>query len=127
MKSIRKALILASLSIFIAQNSFAVGVVSAALAGTTAAQAAIFTTGCSKGYEEACDKLLALTALGAGVAVTVALMKEVQEVKPEALAFAAEGSSSAALESTVEKIQAEALAQGKELSFEEVVDLINNL
>lgn len=94
----------------------------AALAGSSAALASLNWVYCADGSSNACGELLS-----SAVTISVLLAKEVHAVKADALLYAQEEVASPALLSVVEKIQAEALEQGKELSFDEVVDAINTI
>lgn len=61
------------------------------------------------------------------VFLTVLLLKEMQEAKPDALAYSIDGHITPALQSTVEKIQLEARMQGFEVNFEDVINTINTV
>lgn len=58
---------------------------------------------------------------------TTFLAKEMVEVAPDAANYVATGEASLALQSVVEKFQETSLEQGQELSFDEVVDVINTI
>lgn len=94
----------------------------AALAGSSAALASLNWVYCADGSSNACVELLS-----SAVTISVLLAKEVHAVKADALLYAQEEVASPTLLSVVEKVQAEALEQGKELSFDEVVDAINTI
>lgn len=122
-KLIKSALFLSLFTAAITtQNVMAVEPGIAALAGSSAALASINWVYCAEGSPNACTELLS-----SAVTISVLLAKEVQAVKADALLYAQDQVASPTLESVVEKIQAEALEQGKELSFDEVVDAINML
>ncbi|MGE3608512.1 MAG: hypothetical protein AB7I27_02900 [Bacteriovoracaceae bacterium] len=67
---------------------------------------------------------MALTGSSIQIAISVALFKEAMEAKPDALNYASGEAASPALASLVEKIQAASLEQGKELSFDQVVEAL---
>src|SRR5690606_7313319 len=89
----------------------------------------IITINCLFGAnEEALDCKTAAIVSSAELAitsVTVALLKEVKELQPDALEYTLTGESTPALESLIEKIQDLGKGEGKELSFEQVIDAIN--
>ncbi|MGE3610244.1 MAG: hypothetical protein AB7I27_11695 [Bacteriovoracaceae bacterium] len=73
--------------------------------------------------------LCEIIGISAGASTTVAgaLLKEMKQVQLDALAYEAGNDSSIALESVIAKMQASALENGSELSFEDAIDMINNL
>ncbi|MGE3609839.1 MAG: hypothetical protein AB7I27_09670 [Bacteriovoracaceae bacterium] len=68
--------------------------------------------------------LATTTMLPLYISTSAALMKEMQEVKPDALDYTSYRIASPQLEAVVEKFQATSLEQGHELSFDEVVETI---
>lgn len=73
--------------------------------------------------------LISVSATSAAPTVTtsVLLLKEMQEVKSDAINYVAGETATPALESVVEKIQAAALEQDKEVSFDEVIEALIQL
>lgn len=68
-----------------------------------------------------------VTTLGLLQITSLVLLKEAQEVKPDAINYAAGESATPALESVVEKIQIAVSEHGKEISFDEVVEALIGL
>ncbi|MGE3610740.1 MAG: hypothetical protein AB7I27_14200 [Bacteriovoracaceae bacterium] len=71
---------------------------------------------------DACG-LLVSTALTTTTAAL--LLKEIEEVKPDALAYEVTGESTLPLNAVIEKLQLIASEQGQDLSFEDSITLIN--
>lgn len=106
-----------------------------AVTGLTAEVASvspIATTLCVKGPNTdegsvMCGVALTGTTVDLTITTTIALLKEMQEVKPDALEYATAGIASPALTSVAQNFQIEANSQGHELTFEDVVNFINTL
>lgn len=73
-------------------------------------------------YPANCPVAVAISTTEMGL--TTLLFKEAQEVKSDAINYLAGEEVTPALDSVVEKIQAAALEQGKEVSFDEVIDAL---
>lgn len=76
--------------------------------------------GCNDAYSAVTSHVGLTTA-------SVLLLKEAQEVKPDAINFAAGESATPALESVVEKIQIAVSEHGKEISFDEIIEALIGL
>ncbi|MGE3609735.1 MAG: hypothetical protein AB7I27_09145 [Bacteriovoracaceae bacterium] len=59
------------------------------------------------------------------ITTSIAMAKDLVEVKPDAYEYSITGEASASLVSVVEKLQAVALEQNQNLTFDQVVDAIN--
>lgn len=69
-----------------------------------------------------CPVVIAVSSVE--VILTLTLLKEMNEVKAEAFEYISTNDVTPALESVVQKIQAAAIEQGKEVSFDEVIDAL---
>lgn len=74
---------------------------------------------------DACPSATSLIGTELGLlTLTTVLLKEAQEVKSDAINDASGEQATPALESVVEKIQASASEQGKEVSFDEIIEAL---
>lgn len=74
-----------------------------------------------------CGVALTGTTVDVSITTTIALLKEMQEVKPDALEYATNGFASPALTSVAQNFIIEASSQGHELTFEDVINFINSM